>query len=76
MAEDERSWALIVEDIIRDNNIEQTQERMVKVYIETYEYERRARAYAFRSEAYAKEVLSEEVRRAATVIDGVYILTS
>jgi hypothetical protein len=79
-AEDERSLALIVEDVIREDNLEEKQDRMVAAYLYhpgTYygdpDY---AGAYAFRSEDLAKEYLSKYGLEDATVIDGVYVLKS
>ena len=79
-ADDERSLALIVEDIIREDNIEQTGDRMVAVYFyhpgTYYGDPGYAKAYAFRSEDLAKEYLSKYGLEDATVIDGVYVLKS
>jgi hypothetical protein len=70
--------ALIVEDIIRDENLEESQDRMVVVYFQTTpngDYgDPVATAYAFRDEAVAKDILTEEEWQDATVIDSVYII--
>jgi hypothetical protein len=76
-AVNERSLALIVQDIIREDNIEETQDRMVAVYFylpdADYGDSGYASAYAFRSEDLAKEYLAKYGLEDATVIDGVYI---
>jgi hypothetical protein len=75
-SEDNQSIALMVQDIIRDENLEKTQEQMIHVvFISSdlgYAY---ATAYAFRSESVAKDffVASSESPGQYTVIDGVYI---
>ena len=77
---DERTMALIVEDIIRDENLEESQDRMVVVYFQTTpngDYgDPVATAYAFRDEAVAKDILTDEEWQDATVIDSVYIFKS
>jgi len=78
-ADDARSMALIVEDIIREDNIEETQDRMVAVYFYhpgTYYGESGyASAYAFRSEDLAKQYLATyDYDHDATAIDRVYII--
>jgi hypothetical protein len=76
-ADDARSLALIVEDIIREDNIQETQDKMVAVYFfhpgSYYGNPAYANAYAFRSEDLAKEYLSKYDLEDATVIDGVYV---
>jgi hypothetical protein len=73
-ADDEQRWAYIVEDLIAIHDIWETGEKMVFVRFGSLETGMTVgEAYAFRSEAIAKEELPEEQRRSATVIDGVYI---
>jgi hypothetical protein len=76
-ADDERSLALIVEDIIREDNIEEKQDRMVAIYFyhpgSYYGDPAYASAYAFRSENLAEEYFSKYDEEDATVIDGVYV---
>jgi hypothetical protein len=73
-AVDERQQALIVEDIIRDDNIEASSDDMVSVTFYTPALDNSTgAAYAFRDEYIAKKYLSAPDRRRATVIDGVYL---
>jgi hypothetical protein len=69
--------ALIVEDIIRDDNIEETPDRMVEVIFRTpgssYGDMGYASAYAFRDKALAREYRSRYQWDDAKVMDGVYV---
>jgi hypothetical protein len=74
----ERSLALIVEDIIRDENIEESVEEsgddLVYVYFQTPEGDPSFEAYAFKDNADAKGFFEGEKSDNMTVIDGVYLV--
>jgi hypothetical protein len=70
-ADDARSLALIVEDIIRADSIEESQDKMVLVHFDTPEGE--YTAYAFRHAVLAKGYWTEREMASATVIDSVYV---
>jgi hypothetical protein len=73
-ADIKRSLTLIVEDIIRDNNIEESGNELVYVYFQTPEEDPLFEAYAFKDSASAKGFFDEEESDNMTVIDGVYLV--
>jgi hypothetical protein len=76
-AGDKRAWALIVEDIIRDDNLEATSDKMVRVdFSNPIAKDDGGSAIAFRSKALAEEYLSTQFEQTPVVIDGVYIFNS
>jgi hypothetical protein len=76
-ARDEESWALIVQNIIRADNVEATTGRMAYAYIQSHEGIALGRACAFRDEAIEQAFVSQRIRSygwgSPIVIDGVYI---
>ena len=74
-ADDEEALVRIIEDIVRSKNLNAWPDPKV-VKFEFYRSEGMPTAYAVRDEALAEDVLSAEVLRHATVINGVYLVPS